>query len=419
MNIVQVIRTALRALTVNKMRSILTMLGVIIGVTSVVSLMSIGYGVQSSITSEFESMGTNLLYVQAGASSTGMVRGAMGSASTLTLEDAEALADSESAPAVKAVAPQVQTFAQVVAGDQNTNTQILGVTEAYESVRNYEMADGDFISDSNVESKSLVVVLGSDTAATLFPDEEAVGQKIKINGIQFTVIGVLASKGGTGFGSQDDIIMAPITTVMSRLSYSRTTSGGKNVQMINVQAVSADQTDAAIAQITAILEERHDIDIEAGDADDFTITSQQETIDSLKASTEVLVLFLGAIAGITLLVGGIGIMNIMLVSVTERTREIGIRKALGAKKRDILLQFLLEATLLSLTGGIIGVLTGWGISKAISGMSMSGTTIETTMVATIPILAVSVAVGVGILFGLYPAYRAARLNPIEALRYEI
>jgi putative ABC transport system permease protein len=261
------------------------------------------------------------------------------------------------------------------------------------------------------------VVLGSDAAATLFNGSEPVGQKIKINGIQFTVIGVLASKGSTGLGSQDDVIMAPITTVMSRLSSSRTASGGQTVSQINVQVVSAGQTDAAIAQITAILEDRHNI--ASGGTDDFTITSQQETINSLKSSTDVLVLFLAAIAGITLLVGGIGIMNIMLVSVTERTREIGIRKALGAKKRDVLLQFLLEATLLSLTGGIIGVFTGWGISQAISGIKMNSTTIHTTMVATIPILAVCVSVGVGILFGLYPAYRAARLNPIEALRYEI
>ena len=417
MNIVQIMRTALRALTINKMRSILTMLGVIIGVTSVVSLMSIGYGVQSSITSNFEAMGTNLLYVTPGASTTAGVRGAMGSASTLTLADAEALLDTDLAPAVKAVAPQVSSRAQVVAGDQNANTQILGVTPDYESVRNYQVEDGDFISSSQVDSKSLVVVLGSGTAATLFNDSEPVGQKIKISGIQFTVIGVLASKGGTGFGSQDDVIMAPITTVMSRLSSSRTASGGQTVSQINVQVVSSGQTDAAIAQITAILEDRHNI--ASGGTNDFTITSQQETINSLKSSTDVLVLFLAAIAGITLLVGGIGIMNIMLVSVTERTREIGIRKALGAKKRDVLLQFLLEATLLSLTGGIIGVFTGWGISLAISGIKMNSTTIHTTMVATIPILAVCVSVGVGILFGLYPAYRAARLNPIEALRYEI
>ena len=284
MNIVQIMRTALRALTINKMRSILTMLGVIIGVTSVVSLMSIGYGVQSSITSNFEAMGTNLLYVTPGASTTAGVRGAMGSASTLTLADAEALLDTDLAPAVKAVAPQVSSRAQVVAGDQNANTQILGVTPDYESVRNYQVEDGDFISSSQVDSKSLVVVLGSGTAATLFNDSEPVGQKIKISGIQFTVLGVLASKGGTGFGSQDDVIMAPITTVMSRLSSSRTASGGQTVSQINVQVVSSGQTDAAIAQITAILEDRHNI--ASGGTDDFTITSQQETINSLKSSTD-------------------------------------------------------------------------------------------------------------------------------------
>jgi putative ABC transport system permease protein len=419
MNIVQIMRTALRALTVNKMRSILTMLGVIIGVTSVVALMSIGYGVQNSITSSFESMGTNLLYVTGGASSSGGVMGAMGSASTLTLADADALLDSTLAPAVAAVAPQVSTFQQVIAGKNNSNTQIYGVTEVYASVRNFVVAEGDFISSDEVDSKSLVAVLGSDMAETLFGDEEAVGQKIKINGVQYTVIGVLEAKGSSGMGSQDDMVIVPITTAMARLTSSRSTTGLKYVSTIYVQVTSTDQTDAAISQITAILEDRHKIDTAAGGTDDFTITNQQATIDSLKASTNVLVLFLGFIAGITLLVGGIGIMNIMLVSVTERTREIGIRKALGAKKRDVLLQFLLEAILLSLTGGIIGVFTGWGISEAISGMSMSGTTITTTMTATIPILAICVSAGVGIIFGLYPAYRAARLNPIEALRYEI
>ena len=301
MNIVQIMRTALRALTVNKMRSILTMLGVIIGVTSVVSLMSIGYGVQNSITSNFESMGTNLLYVTGGATSTSGVMSAMGSTSTLTLADADAIAGLST---VKAVAPQVSTREQVVAGKNNSNTQIYGVTDEYASVRNYEIKEGDFISTDEVDSKSLVAVLGNDTATTLFGDTDPIGQTIKINSIQFKVIGVLAAKGSSGMGSQDDMIIVPITTAMARLTSSRSTTGLKYVSTIYVQMVSSGQTDASITQITTLLEDRHNIDTEAGKTDDFTITSQQATIDSLKSSTSVLVLFLGAIAGITLLVGG-------------------------------------------------------------------------------------------------------------------
>jgi len=412
MSLAKTLRTALRALTTNKMRSALTVLGIIIGVASVISLMSIGEGSQAAITSNIEALGTNLLFVRAGASSQGVVRGAQGSAATLTLADAEALAQASS---VAAVAPQVSTFAQVVAGGENTNTQILGVTPEYLSVRNYKVADGEFIAEAQVQAKSMVAVLGSSVAETLFGDTSAVGQYIKIDGRQFKVIGVLESKGSTGFGSQDDVVLAPISTVQYRLSSSRTVSGGKTVQTIYVEVVSADQTDAAIQQITSILEQRHKI---TNGEDDFTISSQQETINTLKESTQVWVILLGAIAGISLLVGGIGIMNIMLVSVTERTREIGIRKALGAKRRDILLQFLIEAALMSLIGGAMGVLVGWGISTLLSGMSLGGTTIETVMSVNIPILAVSVAAAVGIVFGLYPAYRAARLNPIEALRYE-
>ena len=412
MSLAKTLRTALRALTTNKMRSALTVLGIVIGVASVISLMSIGEGSQAAITSNIEALGTNLLFVRAGASSQGVVRGAQGSAATLTLADAEALAQASS---VAAVAPQVSTFAQVVAGGENTNTQILGVTPEYLSVRNYKVADGEFIAEAQVQAKSMVAVLGSSVAETLFGDTSAVGQYIKIDGRQFKVIGVLQSKGSTGFGSQDDVVLAPISTVQYRLSSSRTVSGGKTVQTIYVEVVSADQTDAAIQQITSILEQRHKI---TNGEDDFTISSQQETINTLKESTQVWVILLGAIAGISLLVGGIGIMNIMLVSVTERTREIGIRKALGAKRRDILLQFLIEAALMSLIGGAIGVLVGWGISTLLSGMSLGGTTIETVMSVNIPILAVSVAAAVGIVFGLYPAYRAARLNPIEALRYE-
>jgi len=414
MNIIETLRTSIRSILANKMRSSLTVLGIIIGVAAVISLMSIGRGSQSAITANIESLGTNLLFVRSGAATVSGVRQAQGSMTSLTLDDAEALADPLLAPAVKAVAPQVQTFAQVVAGRQNAFTQVLGVTPEYESVRNFPVAEGRFITDTDVKNRSLVVVLGSSVAETLYGDTSAIGQSIKISGRQFKVVGVLESKGSTGFGSSDDVIIAPVTTVQTRLYSQRTTSGSESVQTINVQVTSAKNTDAAIEQITAILRERHKITGE----DDFTISSQQETIDTLKESTQVWVLFLGAIAGISLLVGGIGIMNIMLVSVTERTREIGIRKAIGAKKRDILLQFLVESAVLSLVGGGIGVLIGWGVSTLVSGINLGGTAITTVMSADILILAVSVSAAIGIIFGIYPAYRAARLNPIEALRYE-
>ena len=414
MNMSQTLRTALASLTSNKMRSSLTVLGVIIGVTAVISLMSIGRGSQAAITANIESLGTNLLFVRAGAGFQFGLRGAPGSASTLTLEDAAALYDTSLAPSVAAVAPEVQTRAQVVAGRENTNSQIMGVTAEYEYVRNYPLAEGRFISPTDVRNRSMVAVLGSNTAEILFGQMNPVGQSVKIDGRQFQVIGVLESKGGTGFGTSDDVLLAPITTVQYRLSGQRTTAGGRNVSSINVQVTSAEETDAAIQQITNILRQRHRITGE----DDFTITSQQETTEALRESTQVWVVFLGAIAGISLLVGGIGIMNIMLVSVTERTREIGIRKAVGAKRKDILLQFLVEAALLSLVGGGAGVLVGWGVSTFVSGLSLGGTVIETVLSADIPILAVSVSAAIGILFGLYPAYRAARLNPIEALRYE-
>jgi putative ABC transport system permease protein len=415
MNLAKTVRTALTALTTNKMRSSLTVLGIIIGVAAVIALMSIGQGSQAAVTSNIEALGTNLLFVSPGASSETGVRGAQGSAATLTLEDANALADPNLAPSVAAVAPEVDSFAQVVAGSENARTRIIGVTPAYQSVRNYQVADGEFISDAQVEARSMVAVLGSSVAETLFGQTSPVGQYIKINGLRFTVVGVLQSKGGTGFGSQDDVVIAPLTTVMYRLSSARTSAGGRNVSSINVQVVNANQVSAATQQITSILEQRHNIT--NGQAD-FTITSQNSLIQSLQNSTQVWVILLGAIAGISLLVGGIGIMNIMLVSVTERTREIGIRKALGAKRSNILLQFLIEAALMSLIGGAIGVLVGWGISTLISGVTVGGQTIHTVISADIPILAVCVSAAIGILFGLYPAYRAARLNPIEALRYE-
>jgi putative ABC transport system permease protein len=260
-----------------------------------------------------------------------------------------------------------------------------------------------------------VVILGSTVANTLFPDSDPINQYVKINSYQYKVIGVLESKGDTAAGSQDDLVLAPLTTVQARLATQVTSTGQHVVQTINIQVRSAKDTQAAISEITAILEKRHNI---TDGTDDFTITSQQETIDALNQTTQVWVLFLGAIAGISLLVGGIGIMNIMLVSVTERTREIGIRKAVGAKKGDILLQFLTEAAILSFLGGGIGVGVGYGVSHLISGISLTGSAITTVVTPDIPILAVSVSAAIGIIFGLYPAFRAANLKPIDALRYE-
>ena len=407
-------RMALTALTAHKMRSALTVLGIVIGVAAVISLVSIGRGSQASVTSRIESLGSNLLFVYPGATSQGGVRGAQGSAATLTLEDAAALADPSLAPSVAAVAPQAQTSAQVAVQGQNTNAQVLGVTPEYQFVRNYEVAAGAFISLADMQNSSPVAVLGSQVVQTLFAQTSPVGQAIKIRGGQYTVIGVLQSKGGTGFGSVDNVVLIPITTMQYRLSAQRTATGDLSVQVINVQVVNASEMDAASQQIAYILRERHRI---VGQ-DDFTISSQQDILQTLQETTQVWVVFLGIIASISLLVGGIGIMNIMLVSVTERTREIGLRKAVGAKRQDILLQFLVESALLSLGGGMLGVLVGVGVSRFASGLSLGGQTIQTVISPDIALLAVAVAAAIGILFGLYPAYRAARLNPIEALRYE-
>ncbi len=413
MRIGQTLKVAVKGLGTNRLRSALTMLGVVIGVTAVVSLLSIGRGSEAAITSQIESMGTNLLYVTPGTISDNGVRQAAGSASTLTLEDANAIVGQASS--VLAVAPQTSAFAQVVAGRNNVRTQVLGVTPDYVSVRNFPVDWGEFISVSDLQTRAMVVVLGSNVAYNLFGDEDPVGQMVKINSYQYKVIGVLISKGSTSGGSEDDIVMAPLTTVQARLATQTTTSGEHVVQTIYVQVKSAKVADEAISEITAILETRHRI---TDGTDDFIITNQQDTIAALQQTTQVWVIFLGAIAGISLLVGGIGIMNIMLVSVTERTRETGIRKAVGAKKGDILLQFLMEAAILSFAGGGLGVGVGYGVSHLISGISLTGQAITTVITPDIPILAVSVSAAIGIIFGLYPAFRAANLKPIEALRYE-
>ena len=402
-----ILATALSSLGANKLRTGLALLGIVIGVAAVISTMSVGRGAQEVITSRIEALGTNLLFVRpAGAG--------QDSASTLTLEDAEALVDPLFAPSVAAVAPEVGATGQIVAGRENTFVQIVGVTPEYETARNYVTASGRFITREQVATIDEAAVLGSQVAESLFGNRDPVGQNVRINGRQFTVTGVLESRGGTALGNLDNQVLVPITTAYYRLSSERTTQGGIAVSAINVQVEDLDSMDEAIQDVATVLRLRHRI---TGD-DDFTITSQEETIETLTETQETFVIFLGAIAGISLLVGGIGIMNIMMVSVTERTREIGIRKAMGAKWRDILLQFVSEATLLSFGGGVAGAALGVTVSRLVDGRNIIGQTFQTSTSGDITALALAVAAAIGLFFGIYPAARAANLHPIEALRYE-
>ena len=415
MSVMDILRTAATALLANKLRSTLTVLGIVIGVAAVIGVLSIGQGAQASIASNIESLGANLLFVRSGATTTQGVQGAQGSAQTLTLEDAQALVDPINAPDVLRVAPEVNAGAQIVAGTENLRGRVIGTTEAYVEVRDVEVLEGRFITDSDVLRVSTVVVLGYNVADQLFGPFSPVGQTVRINNRAFTVIGVLAEQGGTAQGLLDDVMMMPITTVRFRLQANVTAQGELSVQTINVEASSDERMQEAEAQITAILRERHQI---IGSDDDFTVTSQEDLIETFQEVSNVFTLFLGAIAGISLMVGGIGIMNIMLVSVTERTREIGLRKAVGARRGDILKQFLSEAVLLSAFGGAVGVILGWGLAQLFERVSLNNQQIETLVTADVVSLAVGVAVAIGLFFGLYPAVRASRLDPIEALRYE-
>ena len=415
MNALIIVRTAISSLGGNKLRAGLTLLGIVIGVAAVITLMSIGRGVQATITERIQALGTNLLFVRAGETSSRGVGGGQGSASTLTIEDAYALGESEFTPSISAVAPELGTSAQVVAGRKNTSANIIGVTPEYEEVRNAPVEFGRFISQGDVERNATVAILGFQVAQDLYGFRSPIGQPIRIGGRQFEVIGVLEEQGGSSFFSFDDRIMVPITAAYYRLASSRTTQGGISVQTINVKTQGVQAMDSALAEVATILRLRHRITGE----DDFTVTSQQETIEALEEATNAFVFFLGAIAGISLLVGGIGIMNIMLVSVTERTREIGIRKAMGAKRRDILLQFVSEATLLSLGGGGVGLFLGWFLSNLLNDRAIIGTSpTQTAFSFDIAVLALAVSAAIGLFFGIYPAMRAASLHPIEALRYE-
>jgi putative ABC transport system permease protein len=398
----------------HKLRSSLTILGIVIGVASVISLMSIGRGTQAQILSNIESLGSNLITVSPGMSfERGGVMGASGSATTLTQEDAEAIA--EQVPYVAAVAPYSSSSQQLIYGSNNVNSQVIGVTPAYQEAYNLETAEGAFISEYNYQNGSKVAVIGSNLEEELFEGASAVGQQIRMGTSIVTVMGVLESKGSSMMGSTDDAILIPLSTLQQTISQQRTSTGEHLVSSIAVTVSDQGQSDYVVSEITELLRSRHGL--ASTDDDDFSIGSMEELVSTVSETTETLTLFLGAIAGIALLVGGIGVMNIMLVSVVERTREIGIRKALGARERDIWGQFLSESAFLSFSGGLIGVGLGWGLSKLISTTGILGNI--TTMVSSdIVILALAVSVGIGLLFGFLPARRAARLNPIEALRYE-
>ena len=405
MRLTELVQLAISRLGTARIRSALTMLGIIIGVASVVALVAVGQGASSGITNRISSLGTNLLTINAGATFSGGVRQAAGSATTLTLDDATAISQLDG---VAAVAPELSSSQTVIAGHENTTTTILGTTQDYPTVRAYDLWQGSFLTDTSVEQSLRVAVLGSTTADDLGLGAEDIGSTISIGGIPFQLVGILQAKGGTSFTSGDDQVLIPVSTLKQYF----TGSASSGVRSIGVSVASADQTGAVKADVTALLEQRHDIT--AGESDDFSVADQTQLLATATSVYGLLTVLLAGVASISLIVGGIGIMNIMLVSVRERTREIGIRKAIGAQNRDILLQFLVEALVLSALGGLIGIVLGLVASALIGAIAGWGFTFNplTLVVAT------AFSLAVGVVFGVWPARQAARLNPISALRFE-
>jgi putative ABC transport system permease protein len=397
------LRLALSRLGTSRLRTLLTMLGIIIGVGSVVALVSVGQGATSGITTRLEGLGTNLLTVNAGATIRNFTRGAAGSATTLTLDDAGAIA---SLAGIAAVAPESSTQALVLSGTTNTTTTLLGTTATYATVRNHTVWQGSFLTDAAVEHHLRVAVLGATTADDLGLDAASIGTELRIAGLPFEVIGILQSKGSSGQSSADDQVIIPLTTLQDHFVK------GDTVRTVSISVATADGMEAAKTLITATLEQRHGIT--GTETDDFTIQDQAQLLETASSVGDLLSILLAGIASISLLVGGIGIMNIMLVSVRERTREIGIRKAIGARGSDILLQFLIEALTISLIGGVIGILAGIGGTAVIGVIAGWGFQFNP---ATI-VMALAFSLAVGVIFGVWPARQAARLDPIVALHYQ-
>jgi putative ABC transport system permease protein len=390
------------------MRTFLTMLGIIIGVGAVIAMVSIGAGAKAAVEDRFAAMGTNLLFVSGASKRVQGVHSGFGGFQTLTVEDAQAIL--ERCPSVEAISPSVSTRAQTIYLNKNWQTSIQGTGERYPDVRKWEIELGTYFDESQVRGAAKVCVLGADVKKNLFEDADPIGQTIRIKKVPFQIIGVLKSKGQSGgFGSRDDMICVPYTTCMKRLQKAEFLSS------IDVSAISSTQTALAKQEIAELLRDRHRI--MPGSDDDFQVQDMSEIAEGAADATNILTLLLGSIASISLLVGGIGIMNIMLVSVTERIREIGIRMSIGARERDILLQFLAEAIVLSLVGGLLGIALGVGVSKLLKYISLFAT-IKTVVSPSWVIMAFLISGSIGVFFGFYPARKASKLDPIEALRYE-
>jgi putative ABC transport system permease protein len=405
MIILATLRIAVRALRRNLMRTLLTMLGIIIGVAAVIAMVSIGNGAKAQVEAQIATLGRNVVLILSGNVRRGGFGMGFGSAGTLTKEDYDAIR--REILGITGISPEVRAMAQIAAGNQNNNVQVLGVGTDYLDIRSWGLADGINFSEQDIRNAAKVALIGKTTATTLFGDGQAVGQIIRIKNAPFTVVGALAAKGMSMMGSdQDDVVLVPYTSAMRRLT------GATTFRSLSAQAASPKLLSDVQNQITDLLRQRHRI--APGADDDFLVRTQEEISEMATATSKVMTVLLGAIAGVSLLVGGIGIMNIMLVSVTERTREIGVRLAVGARSRDILLQFLIEAVTLSLVGGLIGIAAGASSSRLLTAQVGWATLVSANSI----VIAFLFSAAIGVFFGFYPARKAAQLDPIEALRYE-